>query len=459
MATFPIVRTTREASVPIYSPGDTAATARGEGMQALGKEVFDLGMTDHIKQGQNQLAELYAQDQADLNELNLNLQRDTDETHYRDYFEDTWERLSQRQATNGWARERRARQLPTMRAQLEALVAGETHKRIEDKQKFVVAQAAAEAGVTGSTANLRRVLSGQVATGEISQEEMDKILYAGEQDALKARRRDTYEKMTADAANEPQAWMAANPDAKAMMSNYADAQASDYPTMRRIASAQATWKKAEQEEVSTALINDTLAHSWNTDPATFAQQLQMTPTLTEIQKNRLWNIYWGAASTRQTKGVNPFVETQDYGRLQQAIIDVERGKLTTLTQLDRDYTYEGNKVNFSINDRERIKKMIEDKNKIPSSERYSLTHPVAKGYFDALQTVYADKKGQIPDDKRADYVAKRFALEDLLNRNWGDAKAIEAEYQALVQEAKQNKVKGWLRAFLSVGSTLPGTAH
>lgn len=153
--------------------GRTGGEAVGRATEAFGWNLLRVAAAVHDQQAKNESAELQAQDQEDIRNLHLWMEKNTDETTYAKKFQETWSRIEGRQAKNGGARRERNRMLPEMRVVQESLVAAQYEKRVWDKEEFLYANTKAQAIQTGRIGPATAMLSNRLQQGRISKEQAD----------------------------------------------------------------------------------------------------------------------------------------------------------------------------------------------------------------------------------------------------------------------------------------------
>ncbi|MDI6448082.1 hypothetical protein [Anaerobaca lacustris] len=101
----------------------------------------------------------------------------------------------------------------------------------------------------------------------------------------------------------------------------------------------------------------------------------------------------------------------------------------------------------------RLKKKFQDMQKPTKLEEYSASHPTAKQYFYRLDRLYREEgtgayDGDVKDGKYKEYNNKRFALEKVLMKHWGNSEMMEKEFQSLVKPEIEEEAKRTLKQFM-----------
>lgn len=174
MAKFPIYTTERSV------PGTSGSTYQrfggeqvGQAMQQAGGAVARAGTSVFIQQGKVQIADITAQNQADIRKMFYKFDESNDEDSYQEIFEATWSGITARAegTSNGFARRHLSLQLPGMKEKQQGYVDEAFKKKVKDKMQFQVITAATEAADTGNMGKFSSMLSSMVQDGDMTAEE------------------------------------------------------------------------------------------------------------------------------------------------------------------------------------------------------------------------------------------------------------------------------------------------
>jgi len=177
MAKYPINRST--GSVPGVSGGvsqsfstDTGAGAIGQAVRGLGQTAFDVNSVIFRKQGEAELTESMSNANDDISQMFLSFETNQDENTYEEKWNQTFNKIKQREPKNGWARQQYRKAMFNVKDKIGGAVQSSITKRVDDKHDWAVSRMEANAIQSGNIEALRRGLAGFVKSGTMSQEEM-----------------------------------------------------------------------------------------------------------------------------------------------------------------------------------------------------------------------------------------------------------------------------------------------
>ena len=177
MAKYPINRST--GSVPGVSGGvsqsfstDTGAGAIGQAVRGLGQTAFDVNSVIFRKQGEAELTESMSNANDDISQMFLSFETNQDENTYEEKWNQTFNKIKQREPKNGWARQQYRKAMFNVKDKIGGAVQSSITKRVDDKHDWAVSRMEANAIQSGNIEVLRTGLAGFVKSGTMSQEEM-----------------------------------------------------------------------------------------------------------------------------------------------------------------------------------------------------------------------------------------------------------------------------------------------
>jgi hypothetical protein len=320
---------------------------------------------------------------------------------------------------------------------LQGQVRQRFEKRVESDWMDAYANASAKAVQTGNLGVVRAMLEGRIQAGKETPE--------GAEVQLKALSHDTqrHQVEVVATSDRPDLILDNYKTFEQLKKDYPELTPGDFQDLRSIAEGQKNALKDQEDRWWDAIVNDTLGKARTMDVASFRMQLAQTPGITEEQRTELMQTYLGAAKLWQDTGQSLFVVTQNEASLAQTLLDIERGEIKSLEDINQRYL-DGKTVNWSTSDMLMVKRLWKSQQEPTDENNYSRSHPIASAYFGSLTKAYMGDEDTLPENRRADFVTKYKLLERVLKDNWNNPAKMDAAFEALMQPVRKENAKKWL---------------
>lgn len=447
---FPIYRT--EKTLPGVGPNvtgrvnfDTGAAQMAAALGRMGEAMFQVGGQMWQVQADQQYSEATAELRRKQNELQARIEANPDEDTYQEEMTRTLDEMENIPESlhlkNGLAARKFGLYLEVAKPEIENYVATKTKQRIDDKWWGTYYDRMAEAERTGNVTAFETLGKSGIGIVEGMNE---KVLTP---DLLKVQHnaeRTFYERM---AMNNPEGFLKIIKGDTIQGSKYLVPD--DTVDLRQRAIAQIADNERAEQESTQSIYNDVFrqAADKNIGVQQFQADLLNTQGISEKQRTKLMQTFLAARQIWEEKGENPFAVTQDYEKLSNLLLKLQRGDPVTLKEIHDEYL-SGPKgaPAFSLPDEQHLVTILAARSK--TSKGYRASHPIAKQYFGGLDKLYIDPKTGAPrPKKRAEYVQKYSEIETVLKNYWDDPKTMDERIEAILKGPKEEQSKGYIRRF------------
>ncbi len=157
------------------------STSTGAGQVAasagnLAQTAFNVNMMMYQKQGEIELAESMSSASAQVSDMFLKFETNTDEKTYGKKWDETFGKIKQAEPENGWARQQYRKAMFNVKDSIDGKVQEAFIRRVDDKKNAVVSKWIADARFTGDMSALENLTAGSVSKGTMTSETRDLIL-------------------------------------------------------------------------------------------------------------------------------------------------------------------------------------------------------------------------------------------------------------------------------------------
>jgi hypothetical protein len=170
--------------------------------------------------------------------------------------------------------------------------------------------------------------------------------------------------------------------------------------------------------------------------------------LSPARATRLKENMWSAMQTRYRTGlyakpgtVSPLEETQNPALFHQTMVDIDRGKITTLDQI-LERMYQDGVINFSNPDYQKLF------SRIPKEKSEILKGDYASEKLKTIDLMYLDEDGNIPEELQPEWATMKAGveriMESVLTKEPDNFVKADKQVKDFVDEMKTNRAKGWI---------------
>ena len=229
----------------------------------------------------------------------------------------------------------------------------------------------------------------------------------------------------------------------------------DVQDMRNVALGEISFRKRQEDQVSSDLIDDVTSHAvQGTTPDQMKELIRQTVGITDKEKTLLMKSYMSAQSIWEDKGVDPYMTTQSFPDMVSVQFAIEDDKVNTLREIDQAWLSGPNGTpRWSFQHNQWLKNLWKA-NQSSADSSYSLSHPLAKEYFNGLANFYLNDEGDFEGDV-ADYHGRRLDLEANLEANWDNPAEAAKRFDEITEPLRKKKANGTLSKIWGFVTTSP----
>jgi hypothetical protein len=434
---------------------DTGAGQMARAIGMIGGALAQAGEQMWEAQARVQFTEERLDTTRETNKLLAQIEVTDDPQAITELIDNFSEYAQNKDIPNGLAARQYKEWLNLAMPEIEAKVAAIKRQNIIDRDRATMFELQAEAINSGNISAFDTHTQGMARNNRLSEEGRVKLLA---ETRHKAERRH-YEQM---AMNNPEAFLKLLQGDKIKGAEFLTP--GDTVDLRQRAIAQIGYNEQAEQEALDGIYNDVFGKAANKNISVeqFQADLLNTQGLGEKQRTKLMQTFLAARAIWEDKGENPFVVTQDWQKVSDLVLKLQRGDRVSLKDIHDDFL-SGPKgaPAFSLEYEQHLVNMLAARNKVTTG--YTRTHPVSDAYFvEWAKLNNADKNGMVPRKNQEAWVKGFWEIEAILKENWGDPTACETLIQAIFQPVKKKQSKDWIRRLfetgMMVGMPIGGTA-